>query len=161
MTDHVDGIFKALCTLKARRIQECERSHVLFGTKNDADSAGRVKITQDDVLFHSDALLEVMKKLDGVQPAASVYSKSLHKFDQASTFRLSQVQAHFKDPRTLESPWSMFEGQVLHDLVSYVHRLHRAHEQSRNPTLQALKHLCPSQPKTQGATQNHARQPPG
>eukprot|EP00969_Alexandrium_andersonii_P097003 4282083-Alexandrium_andersonii.AAC.1 len=79
----------------------------------------------------------------GVQPPVDIYASAVHHLDVASEGRLSGDA-----PAELPSDWAKAEGTILHDLISYMLRLSRAHQASRDPDIAELKALCPSTPMT-------------
>ena len=132
-------IFAGLTKLGATRVQEAERSKVLFGTKNTAGKDGKVKIVQAHIKFHAPSLLSIMT--GGIQPMAAVYTKALHAFDKSLEWSLGGGSA---DDHDHDIP----RYQVLHDMISYMHKLSRNHENSRDPEIAALKQLCPKEALT-------------
>ena len=105
-----------------------------------------MKIQKSDAKYHCKALQAVMAELDGVQASCDQCAKAIHLFDKASEWRLGSTPSTSRDMHP--SPWAMFEGQTLHDMVSYVHRLKRSHGNSTDTDLQTLKDLVPITPKT-------------
>jgi hypothetical protein len=95
-----------------------------------------VKIQKSDAKFHHELLKAVMVELDGVQPTSEHYARAVHLFDKASEWKIGNVPTAARDA-VHPSPWAMFEGQVLHDMVTYVHRLKRSHDNSTDPVLKA------------------------
>ena len=144
---HVEAILHGLLEgIDVTEILLAEKTHILFATTNPPGDDGKVKLHKEDLKYHKRVLPSVMAQLDGVQPMARVYSLALHQFDGANDFKIGQVPEDLQQANRV-SPWAAFEGQVLHDMVSYMHRLGR-NPNSTDADLAELKKNCPSSPKT-------------
>jgi hypothetical protein len=106
-----------------------------------------VKLVLQDLQYNKRELTALMEHLDGVQPRAEVFAMAVHAFDGASNWAIGGVSQMHRDNDAC-SPWASFEGQLVHDMISYVHRLNRSSPKSRPGFLKALKALCPTEPKT-------------
>jgi hypothetical protein len=67
--------------------------------------------------------------------------------DQASEYKLCGEPAGSVSDDVV-TPWALAEGQILHDMVAYIHKLSRHTKNSRDPVIAALKLLCPVEPVT-------------
>jgi len=144
------GIFRALCTLEPNRMQEAERSAVFFSMKNKPGLDGTTKVTIDDIRYNKLVLKEVLLELMGFVPTVRVFEKAMHNMDIASDGVFSKTE---KGSETLSpnhpTPWAIFEGKILHDLVAYIHHLRVSSKscKAKDPDVQMLKEACGS-PKT-------------
>lgn len=59
----------------------------------------------------------------GLLPWSDVCAEAMHKLDGAAEGRLSGIQNADYEQGSFPSPWAVFEGQLLHDMIAYVHRL--------------------------------------
>ena len=57
------------------------------------------------------------------------------------------------------SHWAIFEGQLLHDMISYVHRLKRNHENSYDADIADLKAFVPDTPRTRRTSKSAEMSP--
>jgi hypothetical protein len=97
----------------------------------------QVKIQKSDAKFHKHALNAILVELEGIQPSSDQYCRAVHMFDKASDWKIGNTSIALRDSPH-PSPWAIYEGQVLHDMISYVHRLKRSHCNSTDPDLKAL-----------------------
>ena len=72
-------------------------------------------------------------------------------FDEASGYTLGNVPEDMRDHEDFISSWAVIEGQILHDMVSYTHRLAK-HPGTTDAAVAVLKQLCPNSPKTRKRT---------
>jgi hypothetical protein len=69
-----------------------------------------------------------------------VLSNDLNKLHEASEWKLSGENG----AKLAYTSWSVHEGQLLHDLVAYLHKLRRRTEGSACKYVNELKALCPA-----------------
>ena len=139
ITDVLNGLIDGF---DAERIANVERTHVLFPTQGIPGADGKVKIGKGDLKYNRTVLKSILTALAGKQCTSSSYSEAIHEFDRAPDWKLGQSNTLFR--ASLASPWAVFEGQVAHDMVSYLHKLKRNHDKSIDAELQELKDLVPA-----------------
>jgi hypothetical protein len=59
-------------------------------------------------------------------------------FPKASDYKLSGTKSQ------VLSAWAAYEGQILHDMVAYCHKLNRGSPNSADAKIMALKAMCPT-----------------
>ena len=134
-----DAIVHGLQTLLLDRVQAAERTKVLFPMLNPLNAHGRYQPCIGDLKYHKAVLIEILKALQGLQPCASVYAAAVRMFDAGMGWTIGNVPTDQRNPKAGPSSFAQLEGQTLHDLISYIHKLKRSHEGTRDPDIAELK----------------------